>query len=168
MPDLPPPAFARKIITDWQLLRHACRGRRPLVFTNGCFDLLHRGHVTYLDRAKALGATLVVGLNTDASVRRLNKGPARPINALEDRMAVVAALESVDFVTAFEEDTPAALIQALEPDVLAKGGDWPVARMVGADFVLARGGKIHSIPFEHRRSTTAVIQRIRETTDGNS
>lgn len=161
-----PPRFRRKIIRDWQALAAACGGRRPLVFTNGCFDILHRGHVTYLDQARSLGAALVVGVNTDASVRRLSKGPERPINPLEDRLEVLAALESVDFVTAFDEDTPLQLITALQPDVLVKGGDWPVTAIVGADLVLARDGQVHSIPFEHERSTTALVRRLQESGHG--
>ena len=131
------------------------------MFTNGVFDLLHRGHVTYLARARALGAALLVALNTDASARRLGKGAERPLNALEDRMAVLAALASVDAVTWFDEDTPEALIAACRPDVLAKGGDWPVERIAGAQAVIARGGRVVSIPFEHERSTTAIVERIR-------
>ena len=134
----------------------------PLVFTNGVFDLLHRGHVTYLACARALGAALLVALNTDASARRLGKGAERPLNALEDRMAVLAALESVDAVTWFDDDTPEALIAACRPDVLAKGGDWPVGRIAGAPGVIARGGRVVSIPFEHERSTTAIVERIRK------
>jgi D-glycero-beta-D-manno-heptose 1-phosphate adenylyltransferase len=136
---------------------------RPLVFTNGVFDLLHRGHVTYLDRARALGASLIVALNGDASAARLGKGPGRPLNALADRLAVVAALESVSAVTWFDDDTPEQLIAACRPDVLAKGGDWPVERIAGAAGVLARGGRVISIAFEHERSTTALMQRIRGT-----
>jgi len=132
------------------------------VFTNGVFDLLHRGHVTYLACARALGAALLVALNTDASARRLGKGAERPLNALEDRMAVLAALESVDAVTWFDDDTPEALIAACRPDVLAKGGDWPVGRIAGAPGVIARGGRVVSIPFEHERSTTAIVERIRK------
>lgn len=131
------------------------------MFTNGVFDLLHRGHVTYLARARALGAALLVALNSDASARRLGKGAERPLNALEDRMAVLAALASVDAVTWFDEDTPEALIAACRPDVLAKGGDWPVERIAGAQAVIARGGRVVSIPFEHERSTTAIVARIR-------
>jgi rfaE bifunctional protein nucleotidyltransferase chain/domain len=126
------------------------------------FDLLHRGHVTYLARARALGASLLVALNTDASARRLGKGAGRPLHSLEDRMALVAALASVDAVTWFDEDTPAALISVVRPDVLAKGGDWPAERIVGAVEVLARGGHVVSIPFEHERSTTALIERVRK------
>jgi len=157
---VPPPAFERKILAPADVARWAARLARPLVFTNGVFDILHRGHATYLARARSLGAALLVALNGDASVRRLGKGPARPVNALEDRMALVAALESVDAVTWFDEDTPAALIAACRPEVLVKGGDWPVARIVGAGEVLARGGAVHSIPFEHQRSTTALLRRV--------
>ncbi len=132
------------------------------MFTNGVFDLLHRGHVTYLAQARALGAALVVALNSDASARRLGKGDGRPVNALEDRMALVAALESVDAVTWFDEDTPAALIESMRPDVLVKGGDWPAEKIVGAVQTLARGGRVVSIPFEHQRSSTALLEKIRK------
>lgn len=135
---------------------------RPLVFTNGVFDLLHRGHVTYLAQARAAGASLVVALNSDESVRRLGKGDDRPINRLEDRQAVVAALESVSLVTSFQEDTPLALILAVMPDVLVKGGDWSVDQIVGAQEVRGRGGRVLSIAFEHQRSTTETLQRIRQ------
>lgn len=134
---------------------------RPLVFTNGCFDILHRGHVAYLARAAALGGSLVVGVNSDESVRRLNKSADRPFNSLDDRMAVLAALASVDLVVPFDEDTPAALIEAVQPDHLVKGGDWAVDEIVGADAVKRRGGRVHSIPFEFDRSTSALIERIR-------
>jgi rfaE bifunctional protein nucleotidyltransferase chain/domain len=132
------------------------------VFTNGVFDLLHRGHVTYLAQARALGAALVVALNSDASARRLGKGEGRPVNALEDRMALVAALEAVDAVTWFDADTPLALIETLRPDVLVKGGDWPAERIVGAVQTLARGGRVVSIPFKHQRSSTALLEKIRK------
>ncbi len=157
---MPPPAFERKILAPAELGRWAGGIARPLVFTNGVFDILHRGHVTYLARARSLGAALLVALNSDASVRRLGKGPGRPVNVLEDRMALLAALEMVDAVTWFGEDTPAKLIAACRPEVLAKGGDWPVERIVGASEVLARGGAVHSIPFEHQRSTTALLRRL--------
>ncbi|HTS83523.1 MAG TPA: D-glycero-beta-D-manno-heptose 1-phosphate adenylyltransferase, partial [Usitatibacter sp.] len=134
---------------------------RPLVFTNGVFDILHRGHVTYLDEARALGASLVVALNSDASVKRLGKGDDRPLNSLEDRMAVVAALESVSLVTWFDEDTPIQRILACKPDHLVKGGDWSVDRIVGASEVAGWGGKVHSIPFRHDRSTTKLLAKIR-------
>jgi rfaE bifunctional protein nucleotidyltransferase chain/domain len=131
------------------------------VFTNGVFDLLHRGHVTYLAQAREQGAALVVALNGDASARRLGKGGGRPVNGLEDRMAVVAALGSVDAVTWFDEDTPAALIELLHPDVLVKGGDWAVENIIGGRQTLARGGRVLSIPFEHQRSGTALLEKIR-------
>ena len=131
------------------------------MFTNGVFDILHRGHVTYLDQARALGSSLLVALNSDASARRLGKGADRPLNALADRLAVVAALASVSAVTWFDEDTPEKLIAACQPEVLVKGGDWPIERIVGAKGVLARGGRVLSIPFEHERSTTALVERIR-------
>ncbi|MHB8254688.1 MAG: D-glycero-beta-D-manno-heptose 1-phosphate adenylyltransferase [Acidiferrobacter sp.] len=134
---------------------------RPLVFTNGCFDILHRGHTTYLEEARALGASLVVGINSDASVRRLNKGPERPINSLEDRAAILAALESVSLVIPFEEDTPLVLIRALRPEVLVKGGDWAIDAIIGAQEVLHDGGRVVSVPFRFNRSTTALIQAIR-------
>lgn len=156
-----PPAFEAKFVAP-QDLRQRCPGlSRPLVFTNGVFDILHRGHVTYLARARALGASLLVALNSDASVRRLGKGADRPVNRLEDRMALVAALESVDAVTWFEEDTPLEVILQARPDVLVKGGDWPVERIVGAPEVRAWGGSVHAIAFEHERSTTALLSRIR-------
>jgi len=132
------------------------------VFTNGVFDLLHRGHVTYLAQARDLGAALVVALNGDASARRLGKGEGRPVNALADRMALVAALAAVDAVTWFDVDTPAALIEALRPDVLVKGGDWPAEQIVGGKETLARGGRVVSIPFQHQRSSTALLEKIRK------
>ena len=143
-------------------MRWAAQLARPLVFTNGVFDLLHRGHVTYLAQARELGAALVVAVNGDASARRLGKGAGRPVNGLEDRMALVAALESVSAVTWFDEDTPAALIELLKPEVLVKGGDWPAEKIVGAVETLARGGRVVSIPFEHQRSSTALLERIRK------
>jgi rfaE bifunctional protein nucleotidyltransferase chain/domain len=160
-----PPAFEAKIHDRHDLDRWIARLPRPLVFTNGVFDILHRGHVTYLARARALGAALLVALNADASTRRLGKGAGRPVHRLEDRLAVIAALESVDAVTWFEEDTPEALIRACRPDVVAKGGDWPVERIVGAKEVLSRGGRVQSIAFEHERSTTALLDRIRKSGD---
>lgn len=154
--------IAEKMVKDLQQgLAIAKQLPRPLVFTNGCFDILHRGHVTYLEEARALGQSLIVAVNSDDSVRRLNKGPERPINPLEDRQALLAALESVSLVLTFEEDTPLHLIEQVRPDVLVKGGDWTPDRIVGATFVLAHGGRIHSIPFRFERSTTALIQSIR-------
>ena len=156
------PAFERKIRAPHEVARWQAELARPLVFTNGVFDLLHRGHVTYLAQARALGAALLVALNGDASARRLGKGPDRPLNPLEDRMALVAALEPVDAVTWFDDDSPLALIVACAPEVLVKGGDWPVDKIVGAKEVLAQGGRVVSIPFEHLRSTTALVERIRK------
>jgi len=157
------PSYEAKIRDPRELARWLGELKRPLVFTNGVFDVLHRGHVTYLARARAEGASLLVGLNSDASARRLGKGPDRPLNRLADRVAVVAALESVSAVTWFEDDTPEGLIRACRPEVLVKGGDWPIERIAGAQEVLARGGRVLSIAFEHERSTTALVERIRGT-----
>ncbi len=157
-----PPALEAKICAPPELPVRLTRLARPLVFTNGVFDILHRGHVTYLARARALGASLVVALNGDASVKRLDKGEDRPINPLEDRLAVVAALECVSLATWFDEDTPLARILECRPDILVKGGDWPVEKIVGAESVLGCGGQVHSIPFEHERSTTALVAKIRK------
>ena len=131
------------------------------MFTNGCFDILHRGHVTYLAQARALGASMVLALNTDASVKRQGKGDDRPINSLANRAAVAAALASVDVVTWFDSDTPADLIAQVQPDVLVKGGDWQPENIVGAAETLARGGSVHSIPFLHQTSTTQTLAKIR-------
>jgi len=156
-----PPAFEAKFCPPDDLAARARRLERPLVFTNGVFDILHRGHVTYLAQARAMGAALVVALNSDASVKRLGKGDDRPINTLEDRMALVAALQCVDAVTWFEEDTPIERIVAARPDVLVKGGDWPLDRIVGGNEVRSWGGSVHAIPFQFERSTTATLARIR-------
>jgi rfaE bifunctional protein nucleotidyltransferase chain/domain len=153
--------FENKISAPAQLSSRLAALKRPLVFTNGVFDILHRGHVTYLSRARALGASLLVALNSDASAKRLGKGDDRPVNSLADRMALVAALESVSLVSWFEEDTPLALILACRPEVLVKGGDWRPEAIVGATEVRSWGGAVHSIPFEHQRSTTALLQMIR-------
>ena len=153
------PDFESKICPPEALAARLALLPRPLVFTNGCFDILHRGHVTYLAQARSAGAALVLALNTDASVRRLGKGGDRPVNPLENRAAVAAALESVDLVTWFDEDTPAALIEAVKPEILVKGGDWPVDKIVGAVETLARGGKVFSIPFLHQTSTTKTWQK---------
>ena len=157
----PAPEFERKLCPPEQLAERLSALARPLVMTNGCFDILHRGHVTYLAQARALGASLVVALNTDASVRRQGKGEDRPINPLAQRAAVMAALESVSLVIWFDEDTPAKLIDVVRPDVLVKGGDWPIERIVSSAETLARGGQVHSIPFEFETSTTAMLNRIR-------
>jgi rfaE bifunctional protein nucleotidyltransferase chain/domain len=158
----PSPPFEDKIAAPDAFAARARRVARPLVFTNGVFDILHRGHVTYLAQARALGAALVVALNSDASVRRLGKGEDRPVNPLEDRLAVVAALESVALVTWFDEDTPIARILECRPDHLVKGGDWSVAQIVGAPEVQGWGGRVHSIAFRHDRSTTNLLKRIRQ------
>ncbi len=151
-----------KIVHDRQeLAARLAALPRPIVFTNGCFDILHRGHVTYLEEAARLGQSLVIGVNSDESVRRLEKGPGRPINPLDDRLAVLAALAVVTLVVPFDEDTPLELIRVVQPDHLVKGGDWPPDKIVGADVVQARGGKVHSIPFRFGRSTTALLERIR-------
>ena len=135
---------------------------RPLVITNGVFDILHRGHVAYLEAARALGASLVVAVNSDASVKRLGKGGDRPLNPLDDRMAVLAALRCVDLVVPFDDDTPRDLIVAVMPDVLVKGGDYTAATTAGAREVIANGGRFVAIPFEHDRSTTALVEKIRK------
>jgi D-glycero-beta-D-manno-heptose 1-phosphate adenylyltransferase len=156
------PGFERKICPPEGLSAAIAALPRPLVFTNGVFDILHRGHVTYLAQARALGASLVLALNADASVRRLGKGDDRPVNTLADRASVAAALEPVSLVTWFDEDTPLARILEVKPDVLVKGGDWKVDDIVGAAEVKSWGGSVHSIPFEHERSTTALLQKIRK------
>lgn len=157
----PRPAFESKICPPCELAARLDGLERPLAFTNGVFDLLHRGHATYLDQARTLGSSLLVALNSDASAKRLGKGADRPINTLDDRAAVIAALASVSLVTWFEEDTPLALILLARPEVLVKGGDWNPSQMVGAREVLAWSGTVHSIPFEFERSTTATLKRIR-------
>jgi rfaE bifunctional protein nucleotidyltransferase chain/domain len=155
------PAFERKICTSDKLATQVAALPRPIVFTNGCFDVLHCGHVTYLAQARALGASLIVGVNSDASVKLLGKGDDRPINSEQDRMMVLAALESVSLVVKFDEDTPLYLILACRPDVLVKGGDWKIEDIVGASEVQGWGGVVHSIPFLHERSTTSLIKKIR-------
>ncbi|MBM3362187.1 MAG: D-glycero-beta-D-manno-heptose 1-phosphate adenylyltransferase [Betaproteobacteria bacterium] len=135
---------------------------RPWVLTNGVFDVLHRGHVSYLAQARALGAALVVALNTDASARRLGKGPDRPLNRLEDRALMMAALQCVDLVTWFDEDTPLQLITELRPDILVKGGDYDMARLPEASVVQAYGGRALALPFVAGYSTSALVQKIRQ------
>jgi len=155
------PDFERKLCTAGELAERVAALPRPLVFTNGCFDVLHRGHVTYLAQASALGAAMIVGVNSDASVKRQGKGDDRPINSELDRMMVLAALESVSLVVKFDEDTPLNLILACKPDVLVKGGDWQPENIVGSKEVQGWGGTVHSIPFLHERSTTALLKKIR-------
>ncbi len=154
-----------KILSDCESLARRCAswratGRR-IVFTNGCFDLLHRGHLTYLAGAADLGNRLVIGLNTDASVRRQRKGPERPVTAQDDRAFALAALSFVDAVYFFDEDTPVAVIESVRPDVLVKGGDYTIDHIVGAGFVQAYGGDVRVIPFVEGYSTTALIQKLR-------
>ena len=134
---------------------------KPRVFTNGVFDILHRGHVSYLAEARAKGESLIVALNSDTSAKRLGKGEDRPVNTLHDRMAVVAALHCVDLVTWFEADTPLELILACRPEVLVKGGDWKPEAMVGAKEGWGWGGSVLSIPFRHEQSPSSLLERIR-------
>ena len=151
-----------KILSQPALKRRLANLRRSgkrIVFTNGCFDLVHSGHIRYLRAARGLGDVLVVALNSDGSVRRL-KGPGRPLIPQRDRCEVVAALEMVDYVTVFDDDTPYALIKDLQPDVLVKGGDWQPDEIVGADVVRARGGLVRSLPYARGYSTTALVRRV--------
>ena len=152
-----------KIITsdNKQLKSKLDQLNKPLVFTNGCFDILHRGHISYLESARNLGASLVVGVNSDQSVKRQNKGSDRPINSQTDRQALLAALACVDAVIVFDEDTPLKLIETITPNILVKGGDWKIANIVGAEYVRAKGGSVHSIEFEYDRSTTKLLDKIR-------
>ena len=155
------PSFESKFCAPADLAGRAAAQPRKRVFTNGVFDVLHRGHVTYLAEARALGASLIVALNSDDSVKRLGKGDDRPINVLEDRMAVIASLECVSLVTWFDEDTPLQRILESRPDVLVKGGDWAIDRIVGGAEVKSWGGSVHAIPFRFERSTTAMLAKIR-------
>ena len=159
---LPPPASLTKIVPLEAAVARFEALPRPRVFTNGVFDILHRGHVTYLEQARALGASLTVAVNSDASVRRLGKGPDRPLNPLEDRMAVLAALGCVDLVVPFDDDTPRVLIAACLPEILAKGGDYSAETTAGAAEVIAAGGRFVAVPFAHDRSTTALLTRVRQ------
>jgi len=161
MSSIDAPHFERKIVAPGELAERLAQLPRPLVFTNGCFDILHRGHVTLLAQARELGAAMIVALNSDASVKRLGKGDDRPVNTLADRLAVIASLECVTLVTWFDEDTPIARILECRPDVLVKGGDWPVEKIVGNTEVTDWGGKTVSIPFIHQKSTTALLDKIR-------
>lgn len=157
--------FEKKILTPEDCVQRMMQGHyaRPVVFTNGVFDILHRGHVTYLDQAAQLGRTLIVAINTDASARRLGKGPDRPLNSAEDRAALLAALACVSFVTFFDQDTPVDLIGALRPDVIVKGGDYDMRTLPETALVESWGGKAVAIPFEFARSTTALVSKIRQT-----
>lgn len=156
--------MTNKIVTKDQLvplLAEARAQRKRIVFTNGCFDLMHVGHTRYLQAAKALGDLLVVGVNSDGSAKSLNKSPDRPIVSEQQRAEVVAALGCVDYVVLFTEPDPHALISALQPDVLVKGGDWTVERIIGRDVVEGRGGVVKTIPLVPGISTTTIIHRIR-------
>ena len=158
-----PSMIVDKIIPPKQLTKitqHLREHGKKIVFTNGCFDLLHKGHVTYLERAKKLGNILVVALNADASVRKL-KGQGRPINPLADRLEVIAALQSVDYVSWFEDNTPLKLILLTRPHILVKGGDWTEDQIVGGREVAAWGGKVKSLTFVPGRSTTQIIEKAR-------
>lgn len=155
------PGFLNKLAAAGDALDRMASLPRPVVFTNGVFDVLHRGHVTYLAQARALGASLVVALNTDASARRLGKGADRPLNNEQDRAVVMAALESVSLVTWFDENTPLELISALKPDVLVKGGDYDMRKLAESALVESYGGKALAIAFVHGYSTTALVSKIR-------
>jgi rfaE bifunctional protein nucleotidyltransferase chain/domain len=162
-PVLANPEFLTKIASPQEAVSRVVqlREKGAIVFTNGVFDVLHRGHATYLAQARSLGASLVVALNTDASSKRLGKGDDRPLNKLEDRMALIAALASVSLVTWFDEDTPYQIIDALRPDVLVKGGDYDMATLAETQLVLSYGGRAQAIPFVSGYSTTALVQKIR-------
>ncbi|NLA51118.1 MAG: adenylyltransferase/cytidyltransferase family protein [Alcaligenaceae bacterium] len=155
--------FENKILTVEDCLALLQRGeiKRPLVFTNGVFDILHRGHASYLDQAAQLGASLIVAVNTDESVKRLGKGDDRPLNRCEDRQAVLAALSSTTAVTSFAEDTPYEIIELLKPDLIVKGGDYQMHLLPETTLVESWGGKAVAIPFEYERSTTALVNKIR-------
>ena len=156
-----PPLFERKVVVRDGLARAVATLARPLVLTNGVFDLLHRGHVTYLARARALGASLVVAVNSDASVRRLGKGDDRPVNTEADRAAVLAALESVSLVTVFDETVPLPVVEIVRPDVYVKGGDYDLATVPEAQLARGWGARTVAIPFEFERSTTALLAKVR-------
>lgn len=152
----------RKIVAQEFFVRNEERlHQQKIVFTNGCFDILHRGHVTYLAQARQMGDLLVVGLNSDASVRRL-KGPERPVNDEQSRALLLAALEMVDYVALFEEDTPYNLILKVKPDLLVKGGDYDIDNIVGADFVRQRGGEVRTIPFVQGFSSSSIIDHLKQ------
>lgn len=154
-------SFMDKVVPRAQVMNHIAALARPLVFTNGVFDVLHRGHATYLAAARALGGALVVALNTDASARRLGKGPDRPLNNLQDRAALIAALESTTLVTWFEEDTPLEIIDAIRPDILVKGGDYDMKLLKEAQLVQSYGGQAFALSFVDGYSTTALVKKIR-------
>jgi rfaE bifunctional protein nucleotidyltransferase chain/domain len=157
----PAPAFEDKIVARGDLAARVRTLARPIVLTNGVFDILHRGHVTYLARARALGASLVVAINSDASVRLLGKGDDRPVNPQADRAAIVAALESVSLVTIFDEAVPLPVVELVRPDVYAKGGDYDMNAVPEAQLARTWGAKVVAIAFEHDRSTSALLARLR-------
>jgi len=156
-----PPAFEGKVRPPDKLARWIAELPRPLVFTNGVFDILHRGHVSYLAQARALGASLVIGLNSDASARGLGKGPDRPVNGEADRAALLAALASVDLVTLFDEPTPLDLMRLVRPDVYVKGGDYDIEALPETALVRGWGGRALALPFVDGYSTTALLRRLR-------
>lgn len=153
--------FEEKITTTGNLQQRITSLSKPVVFTNGVFDILHRGHVTYLAQARALGASLIVAVNTDASVKRLGKGDDRPVNTCEDRMAVLAALESVSMVVAFDENTALEMVKLARPDIYVKGGDYQMDTIPEGRAVLAYGGKVEAISFLHDRSTSKLLAKVR-------
>lgn len=156
------PGFETKICARADLAGRVAQLPKPVVLTNGVFDILHRGHVTYLAQARAQGASLVVAVNTDASVKRLGKGADRPINSCEDRMAILAALESVSLVVPFDEDTALEVVREARPEVYAKGGDYDMRAIPEGRAVLAYGGQALAIDFAHDRSTTRLLQKVRQ------
>lgn len=161
MTSLLPPTFESKVCSPQQLEARLAALPRPLVFTNGVFDILHRGHASYLAQARALGASLVVGVNSDASVKMLGKGDDRPINSEADRQALLAALESVDMAILFTEQTPVNLIERIRPDIYVKGGDYEIDTLEETRVVKSWGGKAIAIPFLYERSTTSLLGKIR-------
>ena len=161
MSHLQPPSFEAKVCSSEQLAARLEKLPRPLVFTNGVFDILHRGHASYLAQARALGASLVVGVNSDASVKMLGKGDDRPINSEADRQALLAALESVDMTVLFTEQTPVNLIEKIRPDIYVKGGDYDIDTLAETHLVKSWGGKAVAIPFLYERSTTSLLGKIR-------
>jgi rfaE bifunctional protein nucleotidyltransferase chain/domain len=161
MTTLLPPSFESKVCSPEHLAARIASLPRPLVFTNGVFDILHRGHASYLSQARSLGASLVVGVNSDASVKMLGKGDDRPINSEADRQALLAALESVDMTILFTEQTPVSLIEKIRPDIYVKGGDYEIDTLPETQVVKSWGGKAIAIPFLYERSTTSLLGKIR-------
>ena len=154
--------YESKLCLPSELRDHAARLPRPLVLTNGVFDLLHRGHVDYLQRAKAMGSSLLVAVNDDASARRLGKGEGRPFNGCEDRMALLAALASTDLVTCFSDDHAQAIVELVRPDLYVKGGDYQVEQTPEGRTAISLGARVAALPFQYDRSTTALVERVRD------